>query len=211
MNYNRTQNHPQNLHFHVKNELSIINRHLKKHDPKINSLSLTSSSKSKTIKLPILKLESFNGRPENWVTLIENFNCAIDLNDDLSDVQKMTYLRNLLQGPALASITGLALTNKNYKAALEILKRRYDNKQALISLHMRKLLSLEKIHSISKIEKLRQFFDNLEIQVRSLENLGISSNMYGPLLIPVILEKIPEELTLIVNRQFSNNDNWDVK
>ena len=40
----------------------------------------------------------------------------------------MTYLRNLLQGPALASITGLVLTNENYKAALEILKRSYDNK-----------------------------------------------------------------------------------
>ena len=76
---------------------------------------------------------------------------------------------------------------------------------------MRKLLSLEKIHSISKIEKLKQLFDSLEIQVRTLENLGSSSNMYGPLLISVILEKIPEELTLIVNRQFSNNDNWDVK
>ena len=35
--------------------------------------------------------------------------------------------------------------------------------------------------------------------------------MYGPLLVPVILEKIPEMLTLIVNRQFSNNDNWDIK
>ena len=56
----------------------------------------------------------------------------------------MTYLHNLLQGPALASITGLVLTNENYKAALEKLKRSYDNKRALISSHMRKLLSLEK-------------------------------------------------------------------
>ncbi|XP_047143059.1 uncharacterized protein LOC124817258 [Hydra vulgaris] len=194
-----------------KNELSIINKHLQKYDSKLDSSSLTSNSKNKNVKLPILKLEPFDGKPENWVSFIENFNCTVNYNEDLSNIQKMTYLRNLLQGPAQASITGLALTNENYETAFDVLKRRYDNKQALISSHMRKLLSLERINSINRIEMLRKFFVSLEIQVRSLENLGISSNMYGPLLIPIILEKIPEELTLIINHQYNNNDNWDVK
>ncbi|XP_047142820.1 uncharacterized protein LOC124817074 [Hydra vulgaris] len=194
-----------------KNELSVINKHLQKYDSKIDSSSLSCNSKNRNVKLPIIKLEPFDGKPEDWVSFIENFNCTVNYNEDLSNIKKMTYLRNLLQGPARASITGLSVTNENYQTALDILKRRYDNKQALISSHMRKLLSLESINSINRIEKLRKFFDSLEIQVRSLENLGISSTMYGPLLIPIILEKIPEELTLIINRQFNNNDNWDVK
>ena len=45
-----------------KNEFSIISKHLKKHDPMIDSLSLTNNSKNKTIKLPIIKLEPFNGK-----------------------------------------------------------------------------------------------------------------------------------------------------
>jgi hypothetical protein len=69
-----------------KNELSIINKHLQKHDPKPDSSSLSSSSKNKTVKLPMLKLEPFDGKTENWVSFIENFNCTINYKEDLSDI-----------------------------------------------------------------------------------------------------------------------------
>ena len=163
------------------------------------------------VKLPPLKLHSFDGRAEHWQTFYENFQCAVDNNEDLSSIQKLTYLRNLLEGQALSTITGLALTHDNYKVAINLLKERFDNKQLLISSHMQTLLSLEKVSNLRNISSLRQIYDNLEIQIRSLENLSIDSQQYGPLLIPVLMQKIPEELSLIISRKFNDVDCWNIK
>nr|XP_047140922.1 uncharacterized protein LOC124815987 [Hydra vulgaris] len=193
-----------------KSEISKINKELKKFDIKTDCNSTFSNFKNKTVKLPVLKLDNFDGEPEKWTSFIKNFECAIDMNNNLSEIQKMTYLQNLLKGSALSSISGLSFSNKNYKIALDILKERYENKQNMISSHMRKLLSFERVHSLNKIEKLRHLLDNIEIQIRSLETLKITSEMYGPLLIPIILQKIPEELNLIINRQLDKNSSWDI-
>ena len=115
-----------------------------------DTVSNPGSNKSVTsmVKLPPLKLKSFDGSPELWQTFFENFQCAVDANEDLSEIQKLTYLRSLLEGPALSTITGLALTNNNYNIAINLLRERYDNKQLLISSHMRTLLSLERVTNI---------------------------------------------------------------
>ena len=41
---------------------------------------------------------------KSWHTFIDSFECAIDKNDDLSNVQKMNYLKNLVvEGEAAAT------------------------------------------------------------------------------------------------------------
>ena len=47
---------------------------------------------------------------------------------------------------------------------------------------MKSLLSLERVLSTSNISLLRHIHENLEVQIRSLENLGIDSTMYGTLI-----------------------------
>ena len=49
----------------------------------------------------------------------------------LSEVDKFTYLRSLLPGPAKSSIAGFALTATNYKEALELLRNRYRKKNVI--------------------------------------------------------------------------------
>ena len=122
----------------------------------------------------------------------------------------MTYLRSYLRGSASNAIAALALTNDNYQTALDLLNERYDNKQLLISTHMKNFLKLEQVKDIKNIDALRQVLDNITIQKRSLENLDITANMYGPLLIPVILSKLPDELNLILSREFNDKDCWDI-
>ena len=46
---------------------------------------------------------------------------------------------------------------------------------------------------------------------RSLENLAIEPDKYGPLLIPILLPKIPDELKLLISRKFNNDECWDIK
>ena len=60
------------------------------------------------------------------------------------------------------------------------------------------------------VDALRDLYNKVETQIRSLEYLGIDSTKYGPLLIPVLSSKIPDELNLIISRQFTSNDCWDI-
>ena len=47
-------------------------------------------------------------------------------------------------------------------------------------------------------------YGNIENQIRSLENLDVKSDKYGPLLIPVLQAKIPNEWNLIISRRFND-------
>ena len=129
-------------------------------------------------------------------------------NASLTNVDKFNYLRSLLDGPALNSITGLPLTELNYKEAIEILTDRFGNKQIIISAHMEALLKLQPVNAMSNVKGIRAVLDNLEIQVRGLQTLGIDSAQYGALLIPIFMVKLPEELRLIVSRE--HRDNWEL-
>ena len=57
--------------------------------------------------------------------------------------------------------------------------------------------------------KLRELFDLIEAQIRALQALGVDSTSYGSLLTPVILEKLPNEVKLIISRRL-NKEVWEL-
>ena len=52
--------------------------------------------------------------------------------------------------------------------------------------------------------------DCVETNVRCLESLGLEPKSYGPLLISVFMRKLPEELKLIISREFDKVV-WDIR
>ena len=86
------------------------------------------------VKLPKLEIKPFDGQPKNWHEFWGSFNCTIH-QSDISNVQKMTYLKNLVIGSAAATIAGFKLSNENYTQAVTLLHERYDNKQLQVSSH----------------------------------------------------------------------------
>ena len=184
------------------------NSHGKQESPQGSQGGSVPSSSSNGAKLPKLHIKRFAGDPKNWQTFWDLFSLAVHKNASLTNVDKFNYLRSLLDGPALNSITGLPLTELNYKEAIEILTDRFGNKQIIISSHMEALLKLQPVNAMSNVKGIRAVLDNLEIQVRGLQALGIDSAQYGALLIPIFMEKLPEELRLIVSRE--HKDNWEL-
>ena len=87
-----------------------------------------------------------------WQQFYDTFEAAIDKNENLSNVQKFTYLQGYLEEPALKCIEGMTLSNENYTQALKQLKDRYGNPVLITLTHMSKLLKLEKF-LIAKILK----------------------------------------------------------
>ena len=150
------------------------------------------------INLPKINIKSFEGDPLEWLTFWDSFSAAIDKNLELSDVEKMNYLNGMLKGEAARTISGLPLTQENYRKATELLKQRFGKKQNLTNAYME---SLSKIHGPSSDTKnLREFHDICEANIRGLETLGVMTESYGSLLIPILLKKIPEDIRRLIFR-----------
>ena len=72
------------------------------------------------------------------------------------------------------------------------------------------LLALEKIRSSSHIRELRMLYDKVVVNLRALSAFQIESKQFGPMLIPVILEKLPSEIKLEISRKM-NGTEWDLE
>ena len=157
------------------------------------------------VRLPKLSLPHFSGNVTKWATFWDSYNSAIHQNDDLTDVDKFNYLRSVLERTAYESISGLTLSSANYQEAIDILQKRFGNKQLIISKHMEILLNIEAVASVQNVKGLRQLYDDVESHIRSLKSLGVAPDSYGALLSPVLLNKLPPELRLIVSRKVSDS------
>ncbi len=92
------------------------------------------------------------------------------------------------------------MTKQNYKNAVEILKTRFGNKQHIINEHIVALLKLQEYPN-QKVSQIRYIFDNINVHVRGLESLGMTSEKYGSLLIPIIMSRRPKGITTQVARK----------
>jgi hypothetical protein len=159
-------------------------------------------------KLPKLTLPRYSGEPTKWQPFWDSFESAVHKNPTISNVDKFNYLKGLLDGTAVSCIARVALTDGNYNTALDLLNNRFANPQLLISSHMDALLKLQ-ASTIGDIRSVRRLYGTIESHIRSLQALGVESKSYGSLLVPVIMNKIPEEMRLIVSRNFYQST-WDV-
>ena len=89
------------------------------------------------------------------------------------------------------------------------LNEHFGNKQSIILSHMTKILNISPVYS-PNVRSLRELYDDVESNVRALENLGVSYEQFGPLLIPIILEKLPNMIKLQISRKLGSG-NWNVQ
>ena len=63
-------------------------------------------------------------------------------NNGIRKVDKFSYLKSLLQGPAARAIQGLTLSDVNFDATMDLLVKRFGKPQAIITAHMDELLKV---------------------------------------------------------------------
>ena len=166
------------------------------------SLNRSNISTSTGIRLPKINLPTFNGELTQFNSFWQSFECAVHNNESISNIHKLNYLLNVLEGNAHRAVAGLQLSEENYENAIEILKQRFGNKQQIISSHMQALLKLQGYPN-EKVSQLRFIYDKINIHVRGLETLGVSAERYGSLLIPIIMSRMPSEITIQVARKIT--------
>ena len=163
------------------------------------STSSSLSNGNQGVRLPKINLPRFCDKVTKFQSFWQSFKCSVNNNESLSAVRKMNYLVNSLEGPAYKAIEGLAIFDENYEKAVEILKSRFGRSQEVICSHMQESLKLQS-HPNDHVAWIRAMYDNIVVQVQGLESLGISSENYGPLLIAVIMTRLPEDIQLQVSR-----------
>ena len=158
------------------------------------------------IRLPKINLPLYYGDITKFNTFWQSFECAIHNNEQVSPITKLNYLKSLLEGQASRALEGLEVSDENYQHAIDILKSRFGNKQQIVSTHMQALLKLQNCPNQS-VEQLRSIYDSINVHVRELESLGTPIEKYGSLLIPIIMSRMPEDITIQVARKTSE-DVW---
>ena len=111
-----------------------------------------------------------------------------------------------MEGSAASCTQGL--TEANYDAAITMLQERFSRLQQIITAHMEELLRIDSIGD--RPSSLRSIFDKIMVHVRGLGSLGIGSEQYGSLLIPIIMSKFPNEIRIKAARE-TNMDVWEIE
>ncbi|XP_046848071.1 uncharacterized protein LOC124441651 [Xenia sp. Carnegie-2017] len=180
----------------------------------INTNSTTLNAPMRTTQaimmpeLPKLQLLKFSGKITEWNAFWDLYNATIHSSESMSKVNKFNYLFSLLEGSAARSIKGLTLTSANYDAAIAILQDRFGRTQQVIAAHMDQILQISAC-SENRTGQLRYVFDEISVQVRGLDSLGLSANQYGSLLKPITMSKLPSEIRLQV-AQKATGDVWQI-
>ncbi|XP_076384364.1 uncharacterized protein LOC143262699 [Megalopta genalis] len=128
------------------------------------------------VKLPEMRLPTFDGTIENWSSFYDLFSSTIDRNENLTSVQKLQYLRSTLTGKAAACIKSLTTTDVNYPAAIEILKEKFDCPRKTLLRHCDAIREIPKLAKDTRSN--RRFTRHLEsTSTRTKQSRGTRSNL----------------------------------
>lgn len=140
------------------------------------------------IKLPIIKLPSFDGNYIMWLEYRDTFESLIYNRESIPDIKKFHYLRSSLEGSAALIIKYIEFSSQ-YQVAWDLLCQRYNNKKILINNHLKALFRLEQITKESH-RSLRNLIDIITKNLRALETLGQPVKSWDTILIYMVSSKL---------------------
>jgi len=161
-------------------------------------------------KLPLLTLLDYAGDPALFHPYWDSFQANVDSRPDLEPVEKMSYLIGTLKGDAANVVKGLKVTDANYPVAIDLIRKRFDDKQTIVAAHMTKVMNLvEGSKPCQDVTSLGRLFDQVNIQIRALEALKVDTKGMATTLITAFQRKMPQEMHLLWQREPTPLDDWE--
>lgn len=151
--------------------------------------SLVNQSLNQSIRLPTLSLPRFNADFKAWVEFRDSFNALVNANTSLSDIQRFYYLKSSLGEKASQIIENLQVSSENYAIAWELLSDRFEQKALIIHSHLSAIFEYPAMHKESHSD-LRNLYDNVTKNLRSLKALGQPTEKWDALIIYIITSKM---------------------
>lgn len=139
------------------------------------------------LKLPVVKIPTFDGKLEKFLTFKNRFVKMVHNRKDMSNLIKFQYLESALQGEALRKISIFDISEENYSRAWGVLLNAYEDRRLLISRHMSLLLRIP-VQEKETYQGLILLADESQQHVQSLASLGI--NITPEMVVTIIEEKL---------------------
>jgi len=151
-----------------------------------------SSASHSEVRLPRLELPYFDGDLLQWISFRDIFQSAIHNKANLSDAQKLTYLKGQLRGEASRLIQSMLITDSNYQIAWDQLQSRYQNDREILYAILRRFdhmpSSLPHSHS-----SVRHIIDTSRECIRSLQVLMLPVDQWDAILLFYIVKKLDHQ------------------
>lgn len=158
-------------------------------DARSNNTENSTIAKTRRIKLPEAPLPTFDGKVESWLSFKNAFRNMIGSRNDLSDIDKLHYLKSSLTESAANKTRIFEIDGINYSKAWQLLERSYEVKRILISRHLSLITNMPTLERESS-SGLSKIADDTQQHVASLSAMGIS---VGPEMLVHLLEsKLPK-------------------
>ncbi|XP_062713603.1 uncharacterized protein LOC134290470 [Aedes albopictus] len=156
--------------------------------PLNQSCSLEASQSQSTldhVRLPQIKLQTFSGDFDEWLSFRDLYTSLIHWKTDLPDVEKFHYLKGCLTGEAKALIDPLAITKANYQVAWDTLTKRYNDSKLL---KRRQVQALSKLPMLTKesASELQSLLEGFERIIQNLDQLVQPQDYKDLLLVDII-------------------------
>ncbi|XP_070519720.1 uncharacterized protein [Cardiocondyla obscurior] len=166
------------------------------------------------VKLPRINLITFSGLFTEWQTFRDTFVSLVKNNSALNAISKLHYLRSSLAGDALDLISHVDITATNFEVAWKIILKQYDNKIALVNVHLNALFAVEPIKRESP-QGLSALRHAIKKHLGALKSLGRQTDGYDDILINRVVASLDPrtkrdwELQLAAQSNYSKYEELD--
>ena len=138
-----------------------------------------------------VKIPTFHGDVMKWSEFWELFEISVHNNPGFADVQRFVVLKSHLAGVALKCVQGIPVSGGGYAEAVSALKERFDRDDIRRENLMKDMLSMPAVRQ-NDLKAMRSLIDHLMTHTRALGTLGVGSDSFSSLMLPVVKDKIPE-------------------
>lgn len=136
--------------------------------------------------LPRIKLPIFSGDYQTWTSFRDIFTTMIRENTDLTNVEKMYYLKTCVTGEAARLIGNLPVSEENFITAWLLLLSRYENKRFLTTAQLDRITSLKPL-KMKSAKGLRTLLTTISEALGAIRALGCAVQHWNPLLLHLLV------------------------
>jgi len=144
------------------------------------------------IRLPPISLPEFDGDYKQWLIYRDTFDTFVHRNRDLTNIQRLHYLKSSLKSEAAQVIESLETTAANYLPAWEQLRERYDNNRRMVGGHINALCTMPSIVTSSSAN-LRKHQNGINSHLWTLKALNLPVEHWDAIIIRLMVEKLDVE------------------
>ena len=157
-----------------------------------------------------MELKTFDGNVLKWHEFWENFEHCVHNQPLVQELQKFSYLKSCLRGPAFICISNFELRAENYGPAVQLLKERYGHKNVLRKAHLDSLEKLAPVSNSRDVPRLKRLYEDVESHYKALLAVNVMPHEYTATMAPKLLEKLPMDVRIKLSETKDENEDLEI-